>query len=309
MSFWNPTKARRYWPSLTAILIGLAGTAALFTAQWRSAGQADQVRFDTLTHFMQERLDDRVEKYEQMVVLVREFFIRNDLPSRTQWLQLVGRLRLPLNYPGLHGLGYAPRLTGRQLRSPSPDLLSVLGDGALSRSNPVADEVIWPVLYWYPKPPLQDPPMGFDLSRSALPWRQAELSANHNAMHVTGRLPGGEPEPPFDTPGFCMVHTVLDATAPLSLPSAPGETLSDVWNRDAAARVAHWQGTLVAKIDLDQLLKDLLEGSALEVAFEIFDGSDPSRSRRMNDQAAVPGPGDRTRRPESDPPRLRLADV
>ena len=297
MSSLNSATTRRYGPSLAALFIGLAATVALFAIQWRHAARVDQVRFDTLTHFMQERLDDRMEKYEQTVVLVREFFIRNGLPSRTQWLQLVDRLRLPLNCPGIQGLGYAPRLVGRQLDSPSPNLRAALGENTVNFAKVGAEEVIWPVLYWYAKPPLPDPPMGFDLHHSTLPWILAEWSAGHNALHVTGRLPGGASEPPFDLAGFCMVHTVLEGDSSLAMPFGPGENFADTWNRQANARLPHWQGTLVAKIDMDQFLKDLLDGSVLEVGFEIFDGPDPVRAARLNRKAGLPLPADRARRP------------
>jgi len=295
--FETKRSARRYGPVAAALAIGLAGTGVLFEILWHDARQSDQTRFNTLTHFLQERLDDRMEKYEQVLVLAREFFSQNNLPSQTQWRQLLDRLKLPVNYRGLMGLGYLPGLAAALPPGASPELPAAIGaNSPLPRSSNPAD-AFWPLLYSYTKPPVPAPKPGFNL-RSSLLWQPAIISGYRNAVEITGCVAPGMPGLPFELHGFYMLHAVYDAALPVEIPRQANETPHHGQERLAAARCPHWQGSLVAAIDVDELLIELVEDSVLEVTFEIFDDLHPSQGQRLNRRVALPSPLDRVRRPD-----------
>jgi len=285
----------RYGPVVCALVFGLAGTGALFGFLWRNAQRSDQKRFDTLTHFLRERLDDRVEKYEQVVVLAREFFIQNAAPSQAQWRQLLDRLKLPLNYSGLMGLGYGFFLPAE----PSPGAESEWTARAAAEfprpPNLPPDASFAPLRYAYAKPPFPEPSLGTNFLEGAVGY-SASMAEYRNALYITGCLAPGAPGNLFHAHGFYMVHTVYDAGLPVEVPRRPGETYPETWARQLKERLPHRQGHLIAAIDVDELLKDLLEGSALEAAFEIFDHTDASQGRRLNDRVGLPDASDRLRR-------------
>ncbi len=292
----SPARLRRYGPIAGALVPGVVVTALVFGLLWRDAREADQLRLDRLTHFLREGLDDRTEKYEQYLVVVREFLTENPRAESSPWEQLLGRLKLPTNCRGLTFLAYAPRLGDG---SPVPASTAGASDGratdlADGRGMPAAER--WPVTLAYARPPARAPRLGADLSRSSIPWGPAWVSVYRNALTVTPRLSSGTNTDGLGLSGFCMIHTVYDPALPAEIPRLEGESDGQAWERTLDLRIRHWRGTLVAAIDMDELLAEMLQDRPREVAFEIFDNLDLAQRQRLNDRIALPSPDDRARR-------------
>ena len=286
--------AWRYWPTAVVLVAGLALTSSLAWLLWRQAQQTDQTRFDTLTHFMQERLDDQIEKYEQGLALIREFFVQNELPTQSQWQQLLERLKLTVNCPGLVALGYVPRLTGEPLAPFSPSVLET-GASGFALTSVLRPELPYrPVPYLKTMPPVHPPHSAVYLNPLDLE-PQFTNARDRNAVSATRRMPLSPPGAPADLYGFCIIQPVYDAGLPVETPF-PDEEETHRFNRLKEQRKKHCRGAVLGAIQMDQLLESILAKTVLEIAFEIFDGPQPSASKRLNNQAAIPSPEDRGRR-------------
>ena len=287
----------KYRTVLVVACIGFAGTFWLTNMLWDHAQRTDQIRFNTLSHFMQERLDDRVEKYEQCVSILREYFLYHEYPTQIGWRQMVDRLKLSVNYKAMVEVGYAPKLKNVHLSQPASNLIEAINGGFSLRKQLQPGEVYIPVLYRAVLPPLGYTNIGDNLGDTL--GERMFNSEIRNAISITRRVPLGLAEmPPSDTNrvGFYMMHTVYDDKLPVEVPQQPQESYKDFMDRLIKQRTDHYRGTVFAGISIDVLLADIIEDAVLEIAFEIFDGPKPWTSRRINQVIAVPSDSDRLRR-------------
>jgi signal transduction histidine kinase len=289
----KPT-AYRYWPIAAVFSIGLAGTALLAGILRHHTQHVDQTRFNTMTHFVQELLDDRVEKCEQALGLMRELFNLVELPSQVEWRQLLDRIKLPTNNPGLVQVGYAPRLTSAQLAAPSSALRAAMGTNFI-RPEPLGQtRVCMPVLYLTSQPPLLPSPTGFCLE-TTLVKPLINNARDRNANAASRCLPLGLPQPSGAMEGFYLLQPVYDPNLPVDT-QIPDEDTTLAFQRLVKGRVTHLRGAIFGAIQMDLLLENMLEHTPMEIAFEIFDGPKLEESKRLNNRMAIPSSQDRSRR-------------
>ncbi len=292
--FGESQPVRSHVPFVTALALGLLVTFLLTGFLWRRAQEADQHRFDAAAHFIQERLDDRIEKYEQSLMLVRELFVEIPRPSDLQWRQCLGRLKLEVNSPGLIEIGYAPWVLQDQLTPPPSALLAAISTNDVLATNSHAAGLFMPLLYSSSAPHAQLFPLGADLDTAEYGAR-IRNARDRIALAVTGKTllsAAGTPTPRY---GVRMFQPVYDADLPVQEPGL-AEDSHAFYLRSLPGRIRHFTGVVLGSLDFDLLLEGILENTVIEVAFEIFDGTDPVTRSRVNQRVGIPLPGDLVRR-------------
>jgi signal transduction histidine kinase len=292
--FGESQPLRSHVPFMTALTLGLLVTFLLTGFLWRRAQEADQHRFDAAAHFIQERLDDRIEKYEQSLMLVRELFVDIPKPSETQWRQCLGRLKLEVNSPGLIEIGYAPWVLQDQLTPPPPALLAAISTNEALATNSHAAGLFMPVLYSSSSPQAHLVPVGSDLDTAEYGAR-IRNARDRIALALTGKTllsMAGSPAPRF---GVRLFQPVYDADLPVQEPGL-GEDSHAFYLRALPERIRHFTGVVFGSVDIDLLLASMLENTVIEVALEIFDGTNPGTRHRVNQRVGIPLPGDLVRR-------------
>jgi signal transduction histidine kinase len=287
-------------PITAALVIGLAGTLILTVALRRGAERADQTRFEMLTGLVHALYDARIEKYEQGLGAVREFFNQGGFPSQLEWSQLLDRLKPLSHYISLLEVGCGIYLTGSQLANPEPALGKAMPTNCVFPARLLPEEKNLIVLYRKSYPPLKAYAPGFNLldaSRFDITlWQTIHHSINRNSFALTSRIPLGLGGASTNVSGFYMVRSLFDSSLPLETSIRPNEEARDFQDRLLYERIPHVRGCLFGAIGVDQLLAEALKKAPLEVAFEIFDGEKPSLSRCLNDRVGIPTPADRLRR-------------
>jgi signal transduction histidine kinase len=291
---------RSYWPVAAALIIGLGASAGLSMLLWRNAQQADQNRFNMLTHLVRALFDDKVEKYEQVLGMMREFFNHEELPTQMAWQQLLNRVKPGSHYQSLLEEGYGSLQTGAQLMHPSPALLEAMATNCVLSPNLLSNETYLTLLYAKVQPPLNAYNTGLgplDQPRLARTLRVTMSESSYrNSFSVSRRMSLGLGGAPTNIYGFYMARAVFDPSLPLETPLRPNEMEFNFFDRLTKERAPHFRGCVIGAIDVDRLLLEALKDTVLEIAFEIFDGPKPSESQRLNDHIALPTPEDRVRR-------------
>ena len=99
------------------------------------AGRPGSVLTDSPTSFW-ALYDDKVEKYEQVVTMIRDFFYHERLPSQKAWGQELDRLKLHSHYPSLVEAGCAVDLTTAEFLRPPAELLRAMPENCPLPANP-----------------------------------------------------------------------------------------------------------------------------------------------------------------------------
>jgi CHASE1-domain containing sensor protein len=233
---------RRYWAVAVALVIGLASTGSLTALLWRSAQQADQTRFDMQTHLVLALFNAEVEKYEQAVGRIAEFFNQEEMPSQNAWLQLMDRLKLYSHYPSLLEAGYGVLQKGSELMQPSPILRQAIPANCVFPAHLLPERTYMPLLYMKVQPPLNPYSLGFDLLENA---RREGTFGNticsswyRNSFAVTLRMSLGLGGVPTNISGFYMVRAVYDSDLPLETSPLPNEDSKSFQDRMLLSRNA-----------------------------------------------------------------------
>lgn len=91
---------------VVALGMGATGFACWWT--WREAERRDRERFATQVEAARQLFDGETEKYEQALNGVREWMGWLETPSLDEWDNRLDRMDLPVTYPGVARIGYAP---------------------------------------------------------------------------------------------------------------------------------------------------------------------------------------------------------
>ena len=249
-----------------------------------------------LTHLVLSLFDTRVEKYEQVMGMFRDFFYYEKLPSQTAWGQMLDRVKPLGHYQSLLEVGYGISLRGSELLNPSPALVQTLPTNCVFPEKLQPEEKYETVLYAKVYPPLKPYALGFDLRDEPALGPTHSNADYRNSLTVTPRVPLGLRGAATNLSGFYMLRTVYDESLPVETPMRPGEKAYDFFGRMTVERNPHVLGCVFGAIDMDRLLKEVLKDTVLEVAFEIFDGPKPEESHRLNEREAIPISEDRIRR-------------
>jgi diguanylate cyclase (GGDEF)-like protein/PAS domain S-box-containing protein len=95
------------WPVLFVSLGLTLGTWHTVTGYMTQAAQA---RFDTAVHEMESTIEQRMKDYEQILQGSKGLLVASGHVSRKEWQQYVTSLNLEERNPGIHAVGYAPRI-------------------------------------------------------------------------------------------------------------------------------------------------------------------------------------------------------
>lgn len=109
------TPRRRAISSLLVVSLGLSLTGFVCRWAWLDSINQDRERFAVQVETARQAFDTETEKYEQAINGVREWMGWLEIPSQAEWANKLERMDLPLTFPGLARIGYAP-WTGQMTR-------------------------------------------------------------------------------------------------------------------------------------------------------------------------------------------------
>jgi signal transduction histidine kinase len=261
-----------------AAIFGVVATFLAVVWTWQEAERRDRERFDVQVEITRQMFDWETEKYEQALNGVREWMGWVEVPSLDDWNNLLDRLDLPVTFPGLARIGYAPysALVSRWKERVPKHWAAIWPEGYLpeTRDRLAYDSRIEPWKKWSTEPVVMQAKGEGDT------YSAAYLTGT---LKTTGRIelvgPDGRRQPGYRA--YLAVYA-RDLLPPSS--SIPENQKGNQAFR-SRQRMNAFLGAVVAEVAIEPLMRQICQNPELEL--ELYAGpiAETNRLNRL-DQAA-----------------------
>jgi len=102
-------------PTLIALLFSSLIGLVVVDRLEQAHRQAAQDAFARETGEVTLRIEERLKAYRQVLISARALFLASREVTRSEWRSYVEALQLPVNYPGIQGVGFAMHVSADQL--------------------------------------------------------------------------------------------------------------------------------------------------------------------------------------------------
>lgn len=261
-------QVRPQWIALLASL-GLTVLAWHFVATGTQA-QAEE-RFEFLTRDIQQRIDERLKTYEQVLRSAQALFHASEAVERDEWRHFVLTQNIAQTYLGIQGVGYAKRF--------APEHKAALESSVQSDGFP--DFRVWPageraeytaVLFIEPFTGRNLRAFGYDMLTEPV-RRTAMIQARDSGQATLS----GEVRLVQETDNDVQAGALL--YLPIYRNDLPIATLAE--------RRAALDGFVYSAIRLNDFMAGTLGTRPAEIALQIFDGDTPSAATQMYSRGAL----------------------
>ncbi|WP_375739897.1 CHASE domain-containing protein [Pseudomonas boanensis] len=256
---------RQVRPQWLALLIslGLTVLAWHFVASGTQAQAHD--RFEFLVSDVQQRIDERLKAYEQVLRSGQGLFRASTSVEREEWREFVLAQHLAQSYPGIQGIGYAKRFT--------PGQKAALEDSVRGEGFP--DFRVWPVgereeytsvLFLEPFTGRNLRAFGFDMLTE--PVRRAALAQARDSGRaaLSGKVRLVQETDNDVQTGALLYLPIYRKGAPLATPVERSQAL---------------EGFVYSAFRMNDFMAGTLGMNTAEIAVQIFDGNETTESALM----------------------------
>jgi len=221
-------------------------------------------------------LAERMRSYEQLLLSATGLFLHDGYVSRAQWRAFDEHSGFTARYPGVHGLGYAPALSGAEVpafvmrqRAEGMDAFAV--QPPVLRAEPRSA----PVLYLAPETPANLPVIGYDLLSEPV-QRAAAMRALESGAPVLSRRIELQQDAGSGDPGMILIAPVF----------RPGLALRTPSEREAAL-----QGWAYIAFRSEEFIRGALGNQAEDLALAVYAGAraDPAQNLFAEERGAQDG--------------------
>ena len=261
-----------HWASLFAFLC-LTIVAWHFIAS--STERRAEERFNFIVDNVQQRIDERMDVYENLLHAGQGLFSASHFVERAEWKTFVGKLKIDRDFPGVLGMGYAKKIDPAGKPALEAD----------AHSDGLANFHVWPngerreyvpVVYLEPLTTKNQRALGYDMFSE--PVRQAAMikARDSGEAAISRKITLVQEEGKDVQAGFLMFVPVYRNGAAVATKEQRAEAL---------------QGYVHSPFRMNDLMVGILGKSFPEVALQIYDGDQETDAALMYSNAPVPTHG------------------
>ncbi|MEB0019993.1 CHASE domain-containing protein, partial [Pseudomonas sp. RTB3] len=195
------------------LCLGLALTYALQDIPRESARQALHDEFDYRTNEIIENTNRRLQRYEQLMEGLSGLFATSLVVTRSEFARYVDALKLEGKYPGIQGLGFAPRVLPEDK---SRHIADVRTEGRVDYTiNPSGNRDLYtPVIYLEPFNWRNQRAIGYDMYSEPVRRAALDQSRDEEITSISGKVRLLQETDQDVQAGFLMYHPVYRLQAP-----------------------------------------------------------------------------------------------
>lgn len=239
-------------------------------AQSEAKLSADQTKFQTDAEKTRQQIEFRLNAYVEVVRAAAALIAASSEISGAEFRAFVRGLQLRERYPGMVGIGFAPRVVGRNLRQ---FLRAVNLDSArtLRMWPPGVHAENQPVLFLEPIDPATRPAVGFNLSTDPA-LAETMRRARDEGQPTTSALLTSEPFGQED-------HRVFVLVIPVYGQRTPPDTVED--------RRRSLIGFVFSPFSPERVLAPLAANASGTISFEVYETRDSARTSLLGGSTPV----------------------
>lgn len=225
--------------------------------------QRAQDRFQYLADDIAQRIDERMQAYEQVLRSGKGLFTASQVVTRDEWYRFAADLEINLHYPGIQGFGFGQRITHAE----KSWLEETMHREGVSTYRVWPDEVhdeYTPVVYLSPPTKRNVHALGYDMFSEPVRRAALEKARDSGEPAVSGKV-------------VLVQETEKQAGFLIYLPIYRNGAATSTPEQRRAALV----GYVYSPFRMNDLMNGILGVSLPEVALEIFDGIGESEQQRM----------------------------
>jgi signal transduction histidine kinase len=248
--------SRRWFPA-AVLLTGFALTLLASYYADRSIQFRTRAEFENASLRARATIRARFEVYQALLHGTAGFIAVENAITRERFRSYVDHLGVPANYPGVQGIGFAPRVPASEKERLAVSM-SEQGETHFRIWPDTANADLYPVTCLEPESSANEQAVGFDMFSEPIRRAAMERACDTGYTAASGRiglLPVNNPSRP---PGFLIYCPVYR-----------GGTVPET----VAERRAGLQGFAFAAFRAGDLFASLFEDEALRAELEIFDGA------------------------------------
>jgi len=278
-----PAKARGNWPPYFVLAIALVLTAlATAYVDYTSRSMAatgrdrDKLRFKNSVAQTQESVSARLDKYVSILRGTAGLFAASQKVERVEFHRFVERLNLQLQYPGILGVGYCPRLTADQIPAVRAE----------ARRQGVPDFRVWPegrrdeyfpILFLEPLNQRNRAAIGFDMYSDPVRREAMEAARDTGLRTASGKVILKQEIGPDEQSGFLVYLPVYRSGV---VPA------TEVERREELA------GFVYSPFRAGDLLSGVLgDTKNSQIDFSVYDGTQPTSDNLLYESSPNAGKG------------------
>lgn len=188
-------------PALVVLAIALGATAMAWQVSAQAAAAAQRQRFEHQAQQLAATIESRLRGYFDLLSGAQGLFAASARVEPDEWRRYWAPIDLSANYPGILGVGYAPRLSARQRGDFEGEMAASLRPGFRIWPDS-AREPLYPVAFLEPARGANLWLAGFDLGSDPVRRAALERALARDAHALSGKLEvaghsAGDVEPGF----------------------------------------------------------------------------------------------------------------
>lgn len=249
---------RRFLPPHIILLISILTTMLATYYVAMTVEENDQIRFENEIQETEENIDKRLDAYIALLRGTAGLFAASEFVTKEEFKSFVERLRLDQNYPGIQGLGYAPKITAGNFE---PHLFATQLENPAYRIYPFGErEIYFPIVYLEPENDRNKTALGFDMYSDEARKSAMIKSQDTGRRAATGKVTLVQEIGPEKQAGFLIY---LPIYANKQVPDTVEERRKEII------------GFVYAPFRTDDLLKGIFgDNSQNLVNYKIYDGTE-----------------------------------
>lgn len=244
------------WLPVAVLIVSLGSTAWVWRNAQENATRDLQATFDFRVREVSGSIEQRMKSQEQILRGVSGVFGHGSKLDRDGFRQYIEALRLPENYPGIHGVGFAliVPLAGKETHTA---LLRKEGFTHYAIKPDGKRDVYSPIIYIEPFSGSHESALGFDPYTSPILRTAMERARDLNKPIVSRLITLTQEPGKIEQPGFMMYLPVFSTNAA---------------HRTFADRRANTAGWVFTSFRMSELMDGILGERTDDIAIQIYDG-------------------------------------
>jgi PAS domain S-box-containing protein len=227
-----------------------------------------QLRFENAVQKTEDDIESRINTYIALLQAGSGLFAASDRISQSEFEAFVARLRLPQNYPGVQGIGFAKRFSAADLPALS-DQVQALGVENFQLRPTVPRSEAFPIIYLSPSDRRNQVAIGFDMFSEPVRREAMEQARDQGTPAASGQVTLVQEIDPDKQAGFLIYLPVYRSGG---IPPTVAERRTDL------------EGFIYSPFRADDLLQDLQERDAAAlIDFYVYDGEQITPQALLHD--------------------------
>ncbi len=249
---------RRFLPPHIILLISILTTMLATYYVAATVEENDSLRFENEIQETEENIDKRLDAYIALLRGSAGLFAGSDFVKSEEFKSYVERLRLDQNYPGIQGLGFAPKITPGEFNSHFQEAETVYPN---FKVYPEGNRpVYYPIVYLEPQNKKNMKALGFDMYSDASRKSAMDKARDSGMRGATGKITLVQEIGPEKQAGF-LIYLPIYKTS--KVPETVEKRREDI------------AGFVYAPFRTDDLLKGIFGSNTQNlVNFKIYDGTE-----------------------------------